>query len=86
VDLGTMTAAGLVGTLHLDTPPVDHNYARRPMGRSDTFSDHIRSCYGIIAEKSKKVNLFFCIFQDFSGKNFVFAPKSNRCGVLLPDL
>ena len=38
VDLGTVTAAGLIGTLHLVTPPVFwFSYARQPkFGRSNT--------------------------------------------------
>jgi hypothetical protein len=38
VDLGTVTAAGLIGTLHLVTPPTYvFSYARQPgYGRSNT--------------------------------------------------
>ena len=37
VDLGTMTIAGLVGTLHLDTPPNNNSYARQSYDRSNTY-------------------------------------------------
>ena len=37
VDLGTMTIAGLVGTLHLDTPPINNSYARQSFDRSNTY-------------------------------------------------
>ena len=37
VDLGTMTIAGLVGTLHLDTPPIYNSYARQSYDRSNTY-------------------------------------------------
>ena len=37
VELGTMTIAGLVGTLHLDTPPINNSYARQSYDRSNTY-------------------------------------------------
>ena len=36
VDLGSVTLAGLIGTLHVGTPPVNSRYARQPFGRSNT--------------------------------------------------
>ena len=36
VNLGTMTTAGLIGTLHGCTPPVFLNYARQSDDRSNT--------------------------------------------------
>ena len=35
VNLGTVTAAGLIGTLHSGTPPVKITYAQQPKGRSN---------------------------------------------------
>ena len=35
VNLGTVASAGLIGTLHYDTPPVKITYAQQPDGRSN---------------------------------------------------
>ena len=39
VDLGTMTLAGLVGTLHEITPPINNIYARQPLGAAATHNE-----------------------------------------------
>ena len=41
VNLGTVATAGLIGTLHEDTPPKNHNYARQSSDRSNTLSKTI---------------------------------------------
>ena len=69
VNLGTMTTAGLIGTLHEVTPPVISRLCStvfRP--QQHILKDHNWSCYGIIAEKCKKVNLFFGIYLIFREK------------------
>ena len=35
VNLGAVTTAGLIGTLHICTPPVKITYAQQPDGRSN---------------------------------------------------
>jgi len=37
VNLGTVTTAGLIGTLHFGTPPVKITYAQQPNGRSNAY-------------------------------------------------
>jgi hypothetical protein len=71
VDLGTMTAAGLVGTLHSDTPPMMKFYAqyRRCRHSNPCFYGTTQSYRCIITENGSKVNHFF---HDFPGNSAGF--------------
>ena len=58
VNLGTVTAAGLIGTLH-GVHLLFLSSAQQSCDRSNTYFPTIQSVYGIIAEKQAKVNNFF---------------------------
>ena len=72
VDLGTMTAAGLVGTLHSDTPPMMKFYAqyRRCRHSNPCFYGTTQSYRCIITEKVHLVNHFF---HDFPGNSHFYS-------------
>ena len=59
VNLGTMTAAGLIGTLHVGTPPQNHICsAAKRWPQQHKIPDHRWSYYDSITEKAIPVNHF----------------------------
>ena len=80
MNLGTMTTAGLIGTLHavhllcVFTSMLDSQFWLQ----QSILSDHTRSFCSIITEKYKQVNLFFTFFQ---GSFHFYSTEAVNCSL-----